>query len=122
MEAERDTLAEQVTALTSERDTLAGKAAQQAADIAEQAQRIEREQQAAEGARVELAKAQLKAEGQAGTVQTQAAEIERLRQTLDTESKARIAAEQMAAVLSAKLEAMTDRATKAEARIGVVCT
>lgn len=117
LEAERDTLAEQVAALTSERDTLAGKAAQQAADMADQAQRIEREQQAAEGARVELAKAQLKAEGQAGTVQTQVAEIERLRGTLDTENKARIAAEQMAAVLAAKLEAMTDRTTKAEARI-----
>ncbi len=48
LEAERDELAEQVAVLTTERDTLAGKAAQQAADLAEAQQRIEREQQAAE--------------------------------------------------------------------------
>ena len=35
LEAERDELAEQVAVLTTERDTLAGKAAQQAADLAE---------------------------------------------------------------------------------------
>ncbi|HEY5141056.1 MAG TPA: DNA-binding protein, partial [Methylococcales bacterium] len=58
LEAERDELFEQVAELTTERDTLAGKAEQQAADIGAQAERIEREQQAAEGARVELAKAQ----------------------------------------------------------------
>ena len=56
MEAERDALAEQVATLTTERDTLAGKAAQQAADLTEAQQRIEREQQASEAARVELAK------------------------------------------------------------------
>lgn len=116
MEAERDALVEQVTALTSERDTLAGKAAQQAEDMAKQVQIIEREQQAANAANVELAKSQLRAEAQSGAVQTQATEIERLRVTLDAESKARIAAEQQAAVLAAKLEAMTDRTTKSEAR------
>jgi len=47
LEAERDELAEQVAVLTTERDTLAGKAAQQAADLAEAQQRIEREQQGA---------------------------------------------------------------------------
>lgn len=46
IEAERDALAEQVATLTTERDTLAGKAAQQAADLTEAQQRIEREQQA----------------------------------------------------------------------------
>jgi chromosome segregation ATPase len=120
LEVERDELAEQVAALTSERDTLAGKAAQQAADLADAQQRIEREQQAAEAARVELAKAQLKAESQAETVKAQAAEIERLRAALDAEGKARVSAEQQAAVLAAKLEGMTDRATKAEARGEVI--
>ena len=62
LEAERDELFEQVAELTTERDTLAGKAEQQAADIKTQAERIEREQQAAETARVDLAKAQLKIE------------------------------------------------------------
>ncbi len=39
LEAERDTLTEQVAALTSERDVLAGKAAEQAAEIAQAALR-----------------------------------------------------------------------------------
>lgn len=116
METELDVLREQVVALTRERDTLAGKAAQQAADLVEQGQRIEREQQAAEAARVELAKAQLKAESQAEAVNTQSAEIGRLRAALDTEGRGRVSAEQQAAVLVARLEAMTDRATKAEVR------
>jgi len=116
LETERDELLEQVVELTTERDTLAGKADQQAADIKAQAERIEREQQAAEAARVDLAKAQLKIESGTEKLGEQSAEIERLRLALDLESKARIAAEQEAAVLSARLESMTDRATKAEAR------
>lgn len=106
-EAERDALVEQVTALTTERDTLAGRAAQQAADLAEQARRIEREQQAAEAARVELATARLKIEAQAEARADQGAEIERLRAALEAESQGRIAAEQQAAVLAARLESMT---------------
>lgn len=116
LETERDELLEQVTELTTERDTLAGKADQQAADIKAQAERIEREQQAAEAARVDLAKAQLKIESSAERLKEQTAEIERLRVALDSENKARIAADQEAAVLAAKLESMTDRATKAETR------
>jgi colicin import membrane protein len=116
LEIERDELLEQVAELTTERDILAGKADQQAADIKAQAERIEREQQAAEAARVDLAKAQLKIESSTERLGEQAAEIERLRAALDLESKARIASEQQAAVLTAKLESMTERATKAEAR------
>lgn len=116
VEAERDALIEQMAALTSERDTLMGKAAQQVAELAEQAKRIEREQQAAEAARVDLAKSQLKTEAQAEKVQAQAVEIERTHAKLEGEHSARIAAEKDAAVLAAELRAMTDRATKAEAR------
>lgn len=105
IEAERDSLAELVAELTRERDTLAGKAEQQAADLADQAQRIEREQQAAESARVELATARLKIEAQAERQTEQATEIERLRAALEVSQQARIAAEQQAAVLGAKLEA-----------------
>jgi len=50
IEAERDALADQVAKLTRERDVLTGKAEQQAADLADAQQRIEREQQAAEAA------------------------------------------------------------------------
>ena len=42
LEGERDELAEQVAVLTTERDTLSGKAAQQAADLAEAQQRQDR--------------------------------------------------------------------------------
>ena len=120
IESERNGLAEQVAELTRERDTLAGKAEQQAADLADQAQRIEREQQAAESARVELATARLKIETQAERQTEQAAEIERLRAALEVSQQARTAAEQQAAVLVAKLEGMTAQlAQQAEAHAEV---
>jgi chromosome segregation ATPase len=117
LEAERDELFEQVVELTTHRDTLAGKAEQQAVDIEALEERVKREQQAAEFARVELAKAQLKIESGTEKLVDQNQEIERLRATLEVESKARIAAEQVAAVLTAKLESMTERVTKAEAKV-----
>lgn len=117
IEAERDALSELVAELTRERDTLAGKAEQQAADLADQAQRIEREQQAAESARVELATARLKIEAQAERQREQAAEIERLRAALAEAQHGRTAAEQQAAVLAAKLEACAERVARAEARV-----
>ena len=116
LETERDELATQVAALTTERDTLAGKAEQQAADLADQAQRIQREQQAAEAARVELATARLKIEAQVERQADQTVELGRLRTALDVAQLGRTAAEQQAAVLAAKLEAASDRATRAEAR------
>ena len=119
-EIEAEDLRGQVAMLTTERDMLAGKAAQQAADLAEQAKEIQRERAIAETARVELAKAQLKIDAQIEAATTQTAEIERIRGVLEAEGKARINAEQQAAVLTAKLEAMTERATKAETRIGQV--
>ena len=117
LEAERDTLTEQVTLLTSERDTLAGKAAQQAADLADQARRIEREQQAAEAARVDLATARLKLEAQAERQAEQKAEIERLRAALDDARQAGTEAKQEAAVLVARLEAASERVSRAEQRV-----
>lgn len=116
LEDERDELAEQVAVLITERDTLAGKAAQQAADLAEAQQRIEREQQAAESARLEVATARHKIEAQAERVSEQAAELERLRAALAEAQQGRTAAEQQAAVLAAKLEACADRVSRAEAR------
>lgn len=116
LEVEREELIEQVAALATERDTLTGKAEQQATDIKAQADRIEREQQAAEFARVELARAQLKIESSIEKLADQGAEIQQLRAKLDTETQNRVIAEQQAAVLGSKLEAMTERATKAELR------
>jgi colicin import membrane protein len=116
IEAERDDLAELVAELTCERDTLAGKAEQQAADLADHAHRIEREQRSAESARVELATVRLKMEAQAERQAEQATEIERLRAALEVNQHARIAAEQQAAVLAATLEGVNAQlAQQAEA-------
>jgi colicin import membrane protein len=117
LELERDDLAEQVAELTRERDILAGKAEQQAADLADQAQRIEREQQAAEAARVEVATSRLKIEAQAERVNELTAELDRLRAALAEAQQGRTVAEQQAAVLSARLDACADaRAERDEAR------
>jgi len=115
-EAARDELVEQVAVLTTERDTLAGKTTQQSAELADSHRRIEREQQAAEAARIELSTAKLKIESQAERVSEQAAhaarlaaqqasDLERLRAELAEAQQARIDAEQKAAVLAARLEA-----------------
>lgn len=117
IEAVRDALADKVAELTRERDTLAGKAEQQAADLIEQSQRIEREQQAAESARVELATARLKIEAQGERQGEQVAEIERLRTALAEAQQGRKVAEQQAAVLTARLEASAERTQRAEARV-----
>lgn len=116
LEVERDSLADQLGALASERDQLSGRAQQQATDLIELGQRLEREQHAAEAARVEQARTQLKVEGQADVMASQIEEIRRLRDELGIETRARIAAEQQAAVLAAKLEASDGRAMAADER------
>lgn len=127
LEVERDELAESVGTLTSERDKEAATAAERAAtiermggehaaEVARLAQAVEREQQAAEAARVELATLRLRIEGHAERQADQAKEIERLRAELDKQRTGRVEAEQHAAVVTARLDAMTDRATRAEAR------
>ena len=109
---DREVLAAQVVLLTSERDTFAGKTAQQADELATQAQRIDREQSATESARVELAAARSRIEGDAERRTDQAQEIQRLRLALEAEGKARSASEQTAAVLAAKLEGLREQVKK----------
>lgn len=116
LEDERDSLISQMAVLTTERDTLAGKAAQQAADLVELTGRVEREQQAAEAARVELATARLRAEGLTERHAAQGKEVEQLRAAVEDERKGRIAAEQAAAVLAARLEASAELVVRAETR------
>lgn len=110
-------LTDRVSALTTERDILAGKATQYAATHAEQRKESERERAASQAARDALARIELQVDVQTDTVHAQATEIERLRTALDTARTARAGVEQQAAVLAAKLEAMTDRVTRADARI-----
>ena len=116
LEDERDSLIAQMAVLTTERDTLAGKAAQQAADLVELTGRVEREQQAAEAARVESATARLRAEGLTERHAAQGKEVEQLRAAVEDERKGRIAAEQAAAVLAARLEASAELVVRAETR------
>lgn len=105
LEQERDALAEQVGSLTTERDQAQATAQERAAEIDRQVLVIEREQAAAESARVEWAKAQLKIENGVERAQELGAEIERLRTALETAQAGRQAAEQQAAVAAAQLAA-----------------
>ena len=121
LEAERDSLIEQVAALTRERDVQAGVTAQQAADLGEAQRRVEREQEAAENARLDAAKTRLRLEALDASVKAQEAEIGRLGDDLRKAHQDLIRAERDAAVTHARLEATQaqigqaeDRATKAE--------
>jgi DNA repair exonuclease SbcCD ATPase subunit len=113
-ERQASTVELQTEALESaqaEKAELAGRLAQVESDLAKAGDNIAAERQAAEHARTELAKAQLRLEA----LPRIEAETDRLRVELEQERKAKVAAEQTAAVALAKLEAMVDRATKAEA-------
>lgn len=103
LEAERDALADQAVLLTTERDQAQATALERAAEIERQAAAIQREQQAAEFARVELAKAQLKIEAGAERGIELTKEIERLRAALEKAQAGKQAAEQQAAVAAAQL-------------------
>lgn len=113
LESENDELVEQLAALQAAHEQLTGKSAQQDADIAALNERIEREQKAAELARVELAKMQLKDEQQAAKIAEQKDEIQGLKAAVQTEQKARTEVEKQAAVNDSKLSAAND-ALKAE--------
>ena len=104
IESERDALEARIADLTHANDTLAGRVQQLEADLDIQAQRAEREQKAAEAARIELAKSRLQIESCIERSSEQSAEVKRLRDSLSTSESARTAAEQQAAVSTARLE------------------
>lgn len=108
-------LTEQVTHLVTERDQAVTLAGERAAEVARLFEQVEREQRRAEVSRVELATSRLRLEGLAERQAVQAAEVVRLGAALDEQREARAAAEQVGAVLTARLEAANDRATAAEA-------
>jgi chromosome segregation ATPase len=103
--------ADTLTALHAELATLQGRLGQMQTDLAAAKDDADRERQAAEAARTELAKSLLRLEAMPRLETDLAA----LRAELDKERQGRVSAEQQAAVLTAKLEAATDRAAKAEA-------
>lgn len=116
LEAERDALEEDVVRLTRERDELAGTVKQQNEELAERAREIERERLAAETARVEQAKGELRIEALGERLAEQLQALERLRAELEAEREARRQAEQKAAVLEARLGDCHERIRLAEQR------
>ena len=116
LEVERDQLAEHVLVLTTERDTLLGKSHEQATALMDAAQRIEREQQAAEAARIELAKAQLKIDQANANEARYSTEISELKTALKSAEKEAVEATKTGAVASAKLEASNASLSDALAR------
>lgn len=117
LEAERDDLGERVTALTTERDQALATATERGLEIERQVETIKREQLAAESARVELAKAQLKIEASVERGQELSAEIERLRASLEVAQVGRQQAEQQAAVSAAQLVSEQAKSTDLASRL-----
>ncbi len=101
IEATEGVLAE----LKAETHTLAGRVEQLEADLSATKQDAEMANRAAEGARTELAKAELRLEAMPALEQ----EMARLRQALDAERKVRTDAEREAATAEAKAAGVVDR-------------
>lgn len=87
-------------AVQAQHSQLEGRNAQLLVDISDATRIAENQRQAAESARTELAKVQLRLEG----VPTLEAELSRMHAALDAERAARVAADQAAAVAEARLE------------------
>ena len=98
----------------AEKAAMAGKLGQMEHDLGDARDDASRERQAAESARTELVKAQLRLED----VPRLVAEVERLQQALSAALERVAAAEKSAAVLGAKLESCERRAGEIEAREG----
>lgn len=109
LEAERDALSEQVSALTSDRDVLAGKAAEQLVEIERLGHELERERRAAEDARIEIAQGRLKLEAQTVQLAEQRAQLDQQDQDLRAEQRNRIAAERDLASVSASRDGLAER-------------
>lgn len=103
--------AEILATLQGEKATLAGRLAQVESDLARCAKDVSNERQAAEAARTDLAKAQLRLEA----MPRLEAELLAIRAELAAERQSRVNAEQSAAVVAARLEASERRAREIEA-------
>ena len=102
--------AETVTVLQAELANLQGRMAHMEVDLDAARLDGERERNAAEAARTELAKSLLRLEA----MPRLEADLATLRLELDKERQGRVVAEQQAAVLGAKLEAALERSAKAD--------
>lgn len=102
--------ADELEALAADKATAEGKSGQLAVDLAMAKEDAMRERQAGETARTELTKATLRLEA----IPKLEAELATLRDELAKERKARIGAEQQAAVLAAQKVALDDRLVDAK--------
>lgn len=109
---ENESQAEAIELLRAEVSKHQGRAGQLESDLVVARDEAARERSGAELARTELAKAQLRLEA----MPRLEADLVAVRGVLDTERAARVAAEQAAAVLTAKLEAAERRAIEAAER------
>lgn len=109
---ENDAQSEVIEALRAEVSKHQGRAGQLEADLAVARDEAGRERSGAELARTELAKAQLRLEA----MPRLEADLVAVRAILEAERLARVAAEQSAAVMTAKLEASDRRAAEADER------
>lgn len=102
LEIERDSLLQKVGNLTTERDNITGKSAQQDTALAALEVRASSDHAAAESARIALAQERLSSAHLLSSAAANSAEIVRLIDALDIERNARIVAEKSAAVLTAE--------------------
>lgn len=108
--------AQALEVIQSEKAEQGGTIAQLEAELTRTESYLRNERLAAENARIELAKAQLRL----GAVPKLEAEGERLRAELDREHCARVTAEQVAAVAAAKLEAAEAKAADLQTRLAQI--
>lgn len=120
LEHERDDLKQQLQEMTTDRDTISGRSTQQEIDMGLLSERLIREQSELGNTQIRLAMEKLKLVDLQKRDLDQLAEIQRQADSIQVEGKARIVAEQLAAVLATKLDhalALTAKADTASANL-----
>lgn len=115
LERERDELTRLLQEMTTDRDTILGRATQQATDMALLSDRLAREQSALGDVQVQLASERLRLVDLQKRDVDQLTEIRRQADLAEVEAKARIEADQLVAVLQTKLGHSLDLMARAEA-------
>lgn len=116
LDAEREALSCQVVDLTTARDQAEATARERTAEISRLIESVEREQRAAESARLEVATSRLKLESQSERLEELRKSSASLKAELTVVEKARVAAEQFSAVAQSQVQAEGRRADQSEAR------
>lgn len=111
LEAEQEALRDQVRSVTSELDSLRGRATEQAAELQRADTELARERASGEAARLESAQLRLALEDSRSRGQ----ELDRLREQLHEEQKSRIAAERDLAVATTTQRSLEERVREHQA-------